>query len=205
MLANAENALIAALKAHRDVKRLVRTVASLPREMGQKLLQTYVADAPALYLINGRFTVSDNLATLRFTVAGVVRNSAGIDQARKGDGVDIGCDHLLILIIRALNDHRIGGCSWQVVSGEMADDELFDTHGLAAVEVALESTPIALPFDFGEEQLAELDNFTQFHADLDIAPQASEAVHAQWTQTPPDYSAGKPDLQLDITLPGANP
>jgi hypothetical protein len=204
MLAAAENALIAKLQDHRDVKRLVRTVGTLPKLASEQLLRRYHADAPALYIVPGRFTVKDSLATLRFTIAGVVRNVAGQEQARKGDGIDIGCDHLVTLAIRALNDSFIGGCSWSVTGGEMADDELFDAAGIAAVEITLESTAIELDFDYGATQIAELPDFTLVHGDIDLPLHASATEHAKWLATPPDFSTSVPDAQLDIQLPGAS-
>lgn len=204
MLAAAENALIARLQGHRDVKRLVRTVGTLPKLASEQLLRRYHADAPALYIVPGRFTVKDSLATMRVTLAGVVRNVAGQEQARKGDGIDIGCDHLVILAIRALNDQRIGDCSWSVTGGEMVDEELFDSAGVAAVEITLESTPVELAFDYGEAQLAELPDFTLVHGDIDLPLHVSTTEHSKWLATPPDFSTSVPDAQLDIQLPGAS-
>lgn len=203
MLAAAENALIARLQAHRDVARLVRTVGTLPKLTSEQLLKRYYADAPALYIVPGRFTVRDNLASMRFTVAGVVRNVAGQEQARKGDGIDIGCDHLVILAIRALNDQFIGDCSWSVTGGEMVDEEIFDTAGVAAVEITLESTAVELAYDYGTAQIAELPDFKRVHADIDIPPQAGSAEHVKWLATPPDYSTSRPDADLDVQLHGA--
>lgn len=203
MLAAAENALIARLQGHRDVQRLVRTVGTLPKVASEQLLARYHADAPALYVVPGRFTVKDGLATMRFTIAGVVRNVAGQEQARKGDGVDIGCDHLATLAIRALNDQFVGDCSWFVMSGEMVDEQLFDKAGVAAIEIVLESSPMVLDFDYGEGQLAELANFTHFHADIDSPANAGAIEYASWLAEPPNFSNSQPDLQLDVQLPGA--
>lgn len=200
MLAAAENALITRLKDHRDVKRLLRTVDSLPKVPSDKLLSRYVADAPALYVVPGRFTVVDSLATMRFTVAGIVRNVAGQAQARNGDGIDLGCDQLAVLAIRALNEQRVGACSWRVTGGEMADDDLFESAGLAAIEITLESYPIALDEDYGQEQIDQLPAFTHAHADLDIAPHAAPGEHAKWLHEPPDFSTSAPDAQLDVQL-----
>lgn len=204
MLAAAENALLARLKEHRDIKRLLRTVDTLPKVTSDALLKRYFADAPALYLVPGRFSVMDSLATIRFTVAGVVRNVAGQAQARKGDGVDIGCDHLVTLTIRALHDQVVGDCSWRVVSGEMVDEEIFDQAGVAAVELQIESWPVEIGFDYGETQIAELPDFTRLHADLDIAPKAGSAEPAKWLQNPPNFSTSRPDAELDVQLPGAS-
>lgn len=204
MLAAAENALLERLRSHRDVKRLVRTIGTLPKLIGPKLLTRYHADAPALYVVPGRFVAKDNQAVMHFTIAGVVRNVAGQEQARKGDGIDLGCDHLAILAIRALNDSFLGGCSWSVTGGEMADDDLFDTAGIAAIEITLESTPIALDADYGEEQIAELPDFEHLHADLDLPPHVGTDEHAKWLTTPPDLSTSRPDAGLDVQLPGAS-
>lgn len=203
MLGAAENALLEALKTHRDVRRLVRVVETLPKLVTEELLKRYYADAPALYLVPGRFTVQDDAAVIRFTVAGVVRNVAGQAQARKGDGIDIGCDHLAILAIRALNAQRIGACSWSVVSGQMVDDEIFDAAGIAAIELELQSSPVELPFDYGEEQMAELADFTRFHADIDVHADAGVIEYDSWLAEPPDFSTSAPDAQLDVQLPGA--
>jgi hypothetical protein len=212
MLAHAENVLIAQLKDHRDIKRLVRTTGTLPKVPTDKLLQRYYADAPALYIVPGRFVVKDSLATMIFTVAGVVRNVAGQEQARKGDGIDIGCDHLVTLAIRAINGQFIGDCTWSVTGGEMADDELFDAAGIAAVEITLESTPVELDYNYGEAQIAnlpplpdsELADFTHFYADIDLPPHAGAPAHADWLAEPPIYTDSQPDATLDIQLPGAS-
>lgn len=205
MLALHENALIAALKAHRDIQPKVRTVDSLPRLFGDKLLQRYVADAPALYVVPGRMTMKDDEATMEFTVAGVVRNAAGQAQGRKGDGIDIGCDHLLVLALRALNRQRLGHCTWSATSAEMADDELFEQAGISAIEIKFSSSPVFLDQDFGAAQIHELNDFTRFHADIDSPADAGAAEYASWLQEPPVYPGQQPDLQLDISLPGATP
>lgn len=200
MLALHENALVAALADHRDIKNKVKTVGSLPNVLSEKLLARYVADAPALYVVPGRITVKDDDATLEFTVAGIVRNVAGQAQARKGDGIDIGCDHLLTLVIRAINRQRLGNCRWALATAEMADDDLFLQAGIAVIEMKFVSTPVELDADFGADQMSELDDFETFHADLDIAPQASDAEHGKWLATPPDYSTSTPDAQLEVAL-----
>jgi hypothetical protein len=150
--------------------------------------------------VPGRFTVEDQQATLRFTLAGVVRNVAGNAQARKGDGVDIGCDQLVTLAIRALHHQVVGACTWCVKDGQMVDEAIFDAAGIAAVELSLESTPIELAFDYGQEQLDQLPNFTHLHADVDIAPHAGAAEHAKWLQAPPDQSTAVPDAVVDVAL-----
>lgn len=200
MLAFNENSLVAALKNHRDIKTKVRTVDSLPGVPTDKVLAQYQVDAPALYVVPGRITVKDDDATLEFTVVGIVRNVAGQAQARKGDGKDIGCDHLMVLATRAINQQRHGNCRWYLTTAEMADDDLFLQAGISAIEMKFVSSPVQLDADFGADQMSELDNFNTFHADLDIAPQAGDTEHAKWLVTPPDYRTSTPDATLDVAL-----
>lgn len=201
MLAAAENALVAAIKVNRVVAALkLRTVESLPKLPTENLLARYANDAPAIYVIPGTLRgVGDDFA-LTFKVAGVVRNVAGAAQARKGDGIDIGCDHLLIATTRAVHGHFIGGCNWDLVAAEMVDDDLFDKAGLAAVEMTFQSSRLEMPVDW---EIGELDKFKHFHADLDIEPQAGAAEHQKWLQTPPDYTTSRPDAGIDAPLEGA--
>ncbi len=201
MLVAAENALVAGLKSHRLVQALrLRTVDSLPKLPTDKLLARYAADAPALYVISGTLKGDGDDFSMTFKVAGVVRNVAGNQQARKGDGIDIGCDHLLIAATRALHAHQVGVCSWTLLAAEMVDDDLFDQAGLAAIEMAFESSRLQAPDDW---ELGELDKFTHFHADLDIAPHAAAGETARWLQEPPDLTTDRPDADLDVTLEGA--
>jgi hypothetical protein len=203
MLVAAENALVAALKAHRIVQALkLRTVDSLPKLPADKLLARYVADAPALYVISGTLKGEGDDFTMTFKVAGVVRNVAGNLQARKGDGIDIGCDHLLIAATRAVHGHKVGLCSWNLTAAEMVDDDIFDQAGLAAIEMTFESSRLQAPDDW---ELGELDNFLHFHADIDMAPHAAAGAteYASWLATPPDFTTDRPDADLDATLEGA--
>ena len=204
MLVAAENALVAGIKAHRLVDQLkLRTVASLPRLPVDKLLVRYATDAPAMYVLPGRLKGDGDDAMMTFTVAGVVKNVAGNEQARKGDGIDIGCDHLLLLAIRSVHAHKLGDCTWTLASAEMVDDDLFDASGLAAIEMTFESSRIELLNDW---TLAELpDDFLHFHADVDLDPFAGETEYQSWLQVPPDYTHSRPDAGIDATLQGASP
>lgn len=201
MLAAQETALIAALRAHRDCKIAARTIGSLPKVPSAELLRRYATDAPALYVVPGRFSVRDDNLVPTFTVAAIVRNVAGQEQARKGDGIAIGVDGLMVLATRALHGHRLGDCAWRMTGGEMVDDDVFFSAGLTALEMTFEGSAIELTPDFS---LAELDDFLKFHGDIDIDPQAGAAEHAKWLQTPPDHSTSAPDAQLDVQLPGAS-
>lgn len=204
MLAVHENALVNALNSRPDIKSRVRTVGTLPRLFGKELLSRYVADAPAIYVVPGKITFADDTATLAFTVAGVVRNVAGTAQARKGDQVDIGCDHLLVMVLRAINAKHLGQCSWKAVAAEMADDELFDSAGLSVIEMRFVSGEIAIGSEFSDEQLAMLDDFYRFHGDFDLAPHATDEARAGWLATPPNTTGDTPDMTLDVQLPGAS-
>jgi len=201
MLGRNENALLQATREHRDIKRLVRTVDTLPKLIGEALLKKYVADAPALYLVPGRFEVRDTGLVLTFTVAAVVRNVAGQAQARKGDGVDIGVDQLMLLATRALHEHRIGDATWFLRRGEMVDDEIFEAAGITALEMLFESSLIEMDSNWA---LEELDDFKSFHGDVDLGGKAGSDEHAKWLNSPPDFSTSNPDAQLDVQLPGAS-
>lgn len=204
MLASLENALLQALQTHRDVVKRVKTVSTLPQVQFADLVKRYAFDAPALYVVPGRFVVRDDCMVPTFTVAAVVRNVAGHEAARKGDGIDLGVDHLLILAVRALNGHRLGNCSWRLTAGAMVDDDIFTAAGLTALEMTFEGSPVELTFDYGEDELQQLDDLLHVHADLDIAPQAGATEHSKWLGSPPDFSTSAPDAQLDVQLPGAS-
>lgn len=200
MLARQENALLAALREHRDVRRLVRTVDTLPQVLGKDLLNRYATDAPALYVVPGRFRVQSDTITPQFTVACVARNMGGHDAARKGTDVDLGVDGLMALAVRALHGRRLGDCQWSLLAGEMVDDELFFNAGITALEMVFEGSPIELDADFAAHELAD---FLRLHGDMDLGGDAGHAVHEQWLQQPPDFSTSAPDAQLDVQLPGA--
>lgn len=202
MLALHENALLAALKGHRTATK-VKTVESLPKAMGDKLLARYQVEAPALYVVPGRITVKDDQAHLEFTVAGIVRNVAGQAQARKGDGIDLGCDHLLRIAIKAINRKTLGVCSWSLASAEMADDDVFLAAGISAIEMKFSSSAIDLEADYTEQEIAELEDFLLLHADIDSPADAGAIEYASWLTEPPNYTNTQPDLQMDVSLPGA--
>lgn len=185
MLALHENALVQALKGQPGIKDRLRAIDSLPKLFGEALLKKYVADAPALYVVPGRITFRDDAATMEFTVAGVVRNAAGQSAARKGDGIDLGCDHLMLMALVALNGQRLGNCSWAATSAEMADDELFEKAGISAVEVKFVSSAIAMPTSLDDDAFAQLDDFLLMHGDLTSGDGTAVA-------------------EMDIVLPGAS-
>lgn len=200
MLGRQETALIAALKNHRDCKRLVRTIDSLPAVPSEELIGRYVVDAPALYVVPGRFTVRDGLLYPVFAIAAVATNVAGQAQGRNGDGIDLGADQLMVLAVRAIHEHRLGDCTWLLTHGELVDDELFTSSGLTAMELVFEGSGMEMPSDWSAD---ELDDFLRFHADIDIEPHAGTAEHNKWLAEPPDFSTSKPDADLDVSLPGA--
>jgi hypothetical protein len=203
MLAAAGTALIDALNEHRDIKPRIRQAGRLPQLDMDKLLKRYVSDAPTFYLLPGALRVVDasaGLAVLGFTLAGVVRNVGGHDRAFKGDGIDLGADDLLVMATRALHGQQIGNCTWNLVRAEMEDDPLFDDAGIAAITMTFESTHVELAADWA---LPELDSFTHFHGDIDLAPHAGDIEYQSWLATPPDFSTSRPDADLDVSLQGA--
>lgn len=201
MLARQEDALIAALKTHRDIKDRVRNVSSLPEVPSDELIEKYRVEAPALYVIPGRFEIRDGLLYPRFSVAAVASNVAGQAQGRKGDGIDLGVDQLMVLALRAIHDHRIADCTWLCTGGEMVDDDLFFSSGLTAMEIVFEGSGMDMPVDWSQD---ELNDFLHFHAEIDIEPHESQAERQKWLQEPPDFSTTRPDADLDVQLPGAD-
>lgn len=200
MLATSGQAILAALKAHRHIADKVRAVERLPQMELKELLQKYAADAPAFYLLPGTFrTVEDDLV-ISFPLAAVVRNVRDHDAQLAGDGQDIGLDHMLVLAMRALHGHMLGSCSWRITRGELVDDPIFDTTGVAALEMTLESSPIPIEADWA---LEELDSFQTFHADVDLAPHAGDAEYDSWLQVPPVYTNTRPDADIHVSLEGA--
>ncbi len=202
MLALHENALLAALKSHRHATK-VRMVDSLPKLIGEKLLGRYVVDAPAFYVVPGRIVVTDDTARMEFIVAGIVRNVAGQAQARKGDGIDLGCDHLFRIAIKAINRQDLGECSWSLASAEMVDDEVFVQAGISGIEMKFVSSAIDLDADYDESEIDELNDFLKLHGDIDSPADAGAVEYASWLAEPADYTNTHPDLQMDVQLPGA--
>jgi hypothetical protein len=201
MLAATERALVERLKTHRLFEQYkLGTADSLPKLPTKDLLARYVADAPALYVLPGRLRMTGESAVMEFTVAGVVRNVAGGNEARLGDGIDIGCDHLMLMAIRAINGQRIGICAWRCTVAEMVDDDIFDEAGIAAVEIRFEGGEIEVPADY---ELSELDDFITFKGDIDVPPHAGAVEYASWLQDPPNYDNSRPDAQLTVQLEGA--
>jgi hypothetical protein len=203
MLALHENALLAALKGHRHAAK-VRMVDSLPKVIGDKLLSRYVVDAPALYVVPGRIVVTDDQARMEFIVAGIVKNVGGQAQARKGDGIDLGCDHLLRIGIKALNRQTLGLCSWSLATAEMVDDDVFLQAGISGIEMKFVSSAVDLEADYDESEIDELDDFLKLHADIDSPADAGALEYASWLTEPPNYTNTHPDLQMDVQLPGAS-
>jgi hypothetical protein len=105
-----------------------------------------------------------------------------------------------VLAVRAVHGKRLGHCGWVLTSAEMADDDLFEQAGISAIEMKFSSTEVPLDADYGQEQLDELDSFNLLHADLDVAPQASDAEHSQWLANPPNFSTSAPDATMDVQL-----
>lgn len=200
MIAAAGQQILDALANHRDIKNKVRAIERLPEEDMEALLRRYAADAPAFYLLPGKFRTVDDDLVLTFTLAAVVRNVRGHEAQLAGDGQDIGLDHMLLLAVRALHAQTLGGCSWRLVSGEMVDDTIFDKTGVAALEMTFEGSPIPIEADWA---LEELDSFTTFHADVDLAPMAGEAEYSSWLQEPPVYTNSRPDADVHLSLQGA--
>lgn len=197
MLAEAENALIALIKAA-PIGSKLREVASLPDLDGDSLVKKFATDAPAVYFAAAPFTVSDRLARLRFGVACVARNSRGHTAARQGDGKLIGLYEMMEAVAAVLDGATAGNTGWRVTSGDFMNDEILYKAGVYAGVVQIESYGVELPAPVDEASLAP---FQTFHADYDIPLHESATEHNKWLQEPPDTTTSKPDAADQVTLP----
>ncbi|MGA0569645.1 hypothetical protein ACO2Q9_02870 [Variovorax sp. VNK109] len=203
MLAFHETALLDALKNRPGLKLSLRHVGAIPDVPDEKLLAQYQTDAPAIYLAAPKLVVENDTAKIRAVLVIMVRNVGDRDQARKGNARELGIDQYLTLILRTVNGKFIGDTSWFCKSAEFADDNLFVKHGLTAMEVAIESGAIELPYEAPAPDMP-LDDFEHFHADIDIVPHTLSAEYGKWLQQPPDYTTSRPDAQADLSLAGGS-
>lgn len=202
MLAAHENALIAALKARPGLQNSLRKVDSIPNVAFKELLKTYQADAPAVYVAAPLLIANNGDHQLRFTLVVMVANKASRQDARHGNAVAVGIDQLFTLVCRTVHGKRIGETTWSVTRAQYADDELFVQHGLTALEIAIESGTVELPYEDAPD--LPLDDLKTVQLDMDIAPHALSGEYGKWLQVPPDYTSDRPDAQATVSLPGGS-
>ncbi|MEK7787163.1 MAG: phage protein Gp37 [Chloroflexota bacterium] len=201
MLGEAENDLIALVKSS-PLGAKLREVASLPDLSGDSLVNKFATDAPAVYLAAGSLQVTDRSAKLRFGVACVARNSRGHDAARQGDGSaigPIGLYAMLETVAGLLDGAFAGSSSWKVTAIDFLTDETLYKAGVYAGVVQIETygtVDLPAPVD-----VATLDPFITFHADMDITPFSAPVEHNKWLLEPPDHTTSTPDAADQVTLP----
>lgn len=196
MLVNAENELIALIKAQSFAKKL-RTVDSLPDANGDELVKRFGADAPAIYVAPRPWNGREGMNTLRFAVLCVAKNSRGHQAARHGDGMVIGLYDLIGYAAASLDGQMSDSSTWNVTGGDfLLDDQLLLDSGLYVGAVMVETEVEGLTLT--DENT--LDDFETFHADYDVPPHEAEGEHEKWTASPDDHSTSVPDASDIVTL-----
>lgn len=191
MLAEAENALVAAIKAAPIGKRL-REVGILPDIEGDSLVKKFATDAPAAYLVAGSFKIEDRASRPMFGIVCVARNSRGAIAARQGDGQQVGLYEIVEYVAATVDGTCIGDILWRATAADFLDDDKLYQAGVYGCVVRIEANGmITLPPALDESALA---NFTRLATDYDINNQRPAAEHDKWLQEPPDHSTSVPPL-----------
>jgi len=196
MLAEAENAIVAAIKAAPIAQKL-KQVDTLPDLDGDSLVNRFATDAPAVYVAPAAsFAIKGAIVDVGFGIACVARNAGGQAAARKGDGKMIGMYQIAETIASLLDGFKAADVPLYATSISIMNDEKIYKAGLQVAVITLQGQATLPP----SIDPAGLDDFVTFNAQYDIEPHESAAEHAKWSQEPPDHSTSKPDLTDNITL-----
>lgn len=196
MLTEAENALVAAIKAAPLALKL-KQVDTLPDLDGDSLVKKFATDAPAVYVAPAAsFAISNNVVTVGFGIACVAKNAGGQAVTRKGDGKMIGMYQIAETVAALLNGFKTADVALYATGISIMNDENIYKAGLQVAVVTLQGQA-NLPSSI---DINSLDNFITFNAQYDIEPHESAAEHAKWKQEPPDHSTSKPDLTDNVTI-----
>lgn len=164
MLGELEDELIALVQGSVLGAKL-RQVTSLPELDEENLVKRMFADAPAVYVSASPFTVTNGVAMVRFSLAGVARNARGDRAARHGDDATIGLYEIVDTLASLLDDAATAGSNWHVLGVNFLNKARFFAHGLHVGAVNIEGkVMLASLFD-----VDGLDAFETFHADYDLA------------------------------------
>jgi hypothetical protein len=195
MLAEAENALVEAIKSAPIGKRL-REVGILPDLEGDSLIKKFFTDAPAVYVVAGSLKINDGAASPAFGLVCISRNSRGHVAARQGDGQMVGLYDIVEYVAAQVDGASIGGVGWRAIAADFITDEKLYQAGVYGAVVRIEAAgPATLPAPLDESALAD---FTLFASDYDIDNQQPAAEHDKWLQAPPDHSTSVPPLSDTI-------
>jgi phage gp37-like protein len=190
MLADAENALVARIKAS-PIGSKLRAVDTLPDLEDDSLVKHFANDAPACYVApSPMFKIEDGVMQVSFGVACVARNAAGQAATRKGDGKIVGLYELAEYIASLLNGFNAGEIPLYVSSIALMSDASIFKAGLQVATVRLEGSVMLSP-TIDEASLAD---FLTMNSQYDIEPFAGGEEHAKWKKEPPDHSTSAPVL-----------
>jgi len=196
MLAEAENALVAAIKAAPIAQKL-KQVDTLPDLDGDSLVKRFATDAPAVYVAPAAsFGISNSVVTVGFGIACVARNANGQAAARKGDGKMIGMYQIAEIVAALLDGFKAGDVPLYATSISIMNEEKIYKAGLQVAVITLQGKATLPP----SIDATSLDDFITLNSQYDIDPHVSAAEHAKWAQEPPDHSTSKPDLTDNVTL-----
>lgn len=197
MLAEAENALVAAIKAAPIAQKL-KQVDTLPDLEGDSLVSKFATDAPAVYVAPAAsFGISNSEVTVGFGIACVARNAGGQAVARKGDGKMIGMYQIAEIVAALLDGFKAGDVPLYATSISIMNEEKIYKAGLQVAVITLQGKA-KLPSSI---DAATLDNFITLNSQYDIEPHVSTAEHNNWKQEPPNHGTSAPELTDTLTLP----
>lgn len=190
MLSELETQLIDLLKASPLGTRL-RVVDSLPDTPDKDLLKRWGLDAPAAYVVAMDGAIDGDVATPQFVLVLVTRNARGHQAARRGDGKLIGLYEMLDAGLAELHGGQTDDANWTVTRYQFLQDVEIREQGLQAALVLLQADT-GMP----QKEALNLGDFTEFHADYDLAPLASDADRQRWATE--DHAEPLPDLHSHI-------
>lgn len=197
MLAEAEDALVAAIKAAPIAQKL-KQVDTLPDLEGDSLVNKFATDAPAVYVAPAEsFAIKDSMMSVGFGIACVARNAAGQAAARKGDGKMIGMYQIAEIVGALLDGFKAADVPLYATGISIMNDEKIYKAGLQVAVITLQGqAPLPASID-----PAALNDFITFNSQYDIDPHVSAAEHAKWVQEPPNHGTSAPELTDTLTLP----
>lgn len=192
MLGDLENQLVQLIKESSFGRRL-KTVDSLPDLPDKDVLKRWGVDAPAAYVVAMDGTLSEAVATPQFVVVLVARNARGHQSARHGDRSTVGLYEMLDAGIALLHGGQTADASWQASGYQFMQDAELRNHGLQVGLIAIKSECDPPQPDAAELMLGD---FTEFHADYDLDPDASAEDRQRWADE--DHTEPVPDMQSHI-------
>src|SRR3990167_4090370 len=190
MLGDLENQLIALIKASPLGLRL-KTVDSLPDTPDKDVIKRWGVDAPAAYVIAMDGSISQAVATPQFVVVMVARNARGHQAARHGDGKTVGLYEMLDAGIAELHGGQTDAASWQVSRYQFMQEAALREQGLHVALVQIQAD-----VDPPQKDAVNLGEFLEFHADIDIDPDATQEDRERWLNE--NHDAPAPDLNSHI-------